>query len=109
MKNLHVGLGGYEPRAEDLPDHGLTLHDTGELLKRAGIQAGFCVESEYKVGDAWKIDWVWLFDDKPVVAIEIEGSGSSAKKHRPRRIEVQTEQSSYLYLGAISGRSQPRA
>lgn len=80
MSNLRYGLGGYVPRKQHLPKFGLTLHDLGELLRRAGQAAGFIVESEYQVrprdgGRVLKIDWVWLncHSLDPVVAIEIEG------------------------------------
>ena len=74
---LRDGLGGYLPRSKNA----LTLHDLGELIRRAGQDAGFIVESEFKVSLdrdrlAKKIDWVWLVrgqEKKPIVAFEIEG------------------------------------
>ena len=84
MKSLRTGLGKHTPRAGKLPGNGLTLHDLGDLIRRAGVAAGFIVESEFKVPgvkgkhNAMKLDWVWL-DPKqqvqPVVAFEIEGWG----------------------------------
>jgi hypothetical protein len=56
---------------------GLTLHELGELIRRAGREAGFAVRSEYPVGkgkrNAWRIDWVWLWGETVVMAFEIEG------------------------------------
>jgi hypothetical protein len=56
---------------------GLTLHELGELIRRAGRQAGFTVRSEYPVGkgkrNSWRIDWVWQSGKKVVMAFEIEG------------------------------------
>ena len=79
---LRSGLGGYVARHERLPTGALTQHDTGELLRRAGLAAGFIVESEFKRtargpgGGRRKIDWVWFSPQdrlRPIVAIEIEG------------------------------------
>lgn len=60
-------------RSED----GLTLHELGELIRRAGRVAGFAVRSEYPVDrgkrNALRIDWVWLADNRIVMAFEIEG------------------------------------
>jgi len=78
---LRLGLGGYFARSE-LPVGALTQHDTGELLRRAGLAAGFVVESEFKGtvrgpgGGRLKVDWVWFAPQdrrRPIVAIEIEG------------------------------------
>lgn len=56
---------------------GLTLHELGELIRRAGRDAGYIVRSEYPVGkgkrNSRRIDWVWLEGRNPVMAIEIEG------------------------------------
>ena len=49
MNNLRNGLGGQPPRMSALPALGLTLHELGELIRRAGCAAGFIVESEYQV------------------------------------------------------------
>ena len=82
--SLRSGLGKYTAREGKLPKYGLTLHDLGELIRRAGEADGFIVESEFKVpGErgkryAMKLDWVWLDpkqQDQPVVAFEIEGWG----------------------------------
>lgn len=86
MQNLRDGLGNNIPRVakEKLGPSWLTLHELGELIRRAGKAAGFIVESESKInlddgGHVKKIDWVWLDpkspgdDSRPVVAIEIEG------------------------------------
>lgn len=87
MMDLRHGLGDYTPANGWLPPGGLTLHDMGELIRRAGIQAGFIVESEHWVslGDGFrirKIDWAWLSKARTVagsrrpqvvVAFEIEG------------------------------------
>src|SRR4030067_2694757 len=78
---LRDGLGDYLPRRGELPKNALTLHDLGELIRRAGQDADFIVESEFKVSLdrdrlAKKIDWVWLArgqELKPIVAFEIEG------------------------------------
>jgi hypothetical protein len=72
---IREGLGDYSPTTET--GH-LTLHDLGELIRRAGKEAGFIVRSEYKVkcdGHLQKkmVDWVWLDADKCIVAFEIEG------------------------------------
>ena len=84
---LRAGLGDYVLRCVEPPVAGaLTMHDLGELFRRAGHQAGFVVESEYRVdtledGTAHhrKVDWVWLASgkrrDQIVVAFEIEGTG----------------------------------
>lgn len=89
-------LGNYRG-GKDLPLGGLTLHDIGELIKRAGQAAGFVVETEFradlrpyrsrlekiqpnkdpdKIQKDGYIDWVWLIEgdrERPVVAIETEG------------------------------------
>jgi hypothetical protein len=83
MNELRRGLGGQTARTGLLPEHGLTLHELAELVRRAGRAAGFIVESEYKVlpetGRKGKIDWVWQSAKslKPVVAFEIEGRDAS--------------------------------
>lgn len=85
--SLRYMLGNYVRRNKSLPEHGLTLHDLGELLRRAGLAAGFIVESEFRVSldnrlrDS-KIDWVWLSPEepwKPILAVEIEGRDVAPK------------------------------
>ena len=84
---LRDGLGGYLPRSKNA----LTLHDLGELIRRAGQDVGFIVKSEFKISLdqdqlAKKIDWVWLApgqEKKPIVAFEIEGRNVD-----PRSIEA---------------------
>lgn len=70
---MREGLGMYgQP---ELPAGGLTKHDLGELIRRAGVAAGFIVQPEYRALHRW-IDWVWLSPDQPdhiVMAFEIEG------------------------------------
>jgi hypothetical protein len=62
---------------EDAKQAGLTLHELGELIRRAGRKAGFTVRSEYPVGrgkrNSWRVDWVWQKEGAPVMAFEIEG------------------------------------
>jgi hypothetical protein len=62
---------------DDAEKAGLTLHELGELIRRAGRKAGFTVRNEYPVGkgkrNSWRIDWVWQIGSKPVIAFEIEG------------------------------------
>lgn len=84
MDNLRKGLGGQPPRNAELPELGLSLHELGELIRRAGRESGFIVESEYQVrikGEqkVKQIDWVWLspVSLSPIVAIEIEGQGAA--------------------------------
>ena len=87
MSDLRYMLGNYVPRNGSLPKHGLTLHDLGELLRRAGLAAGFIVESEFRVrinnrSRDSKIDWVWLSPEqpwKPILAVEIEGRDVAPK------------------------------
>ena len=80
---LRDGIGQYGRTAELLPRGALNLHDLGELIRRAGWQAGFIVESEWKVpsDSLRRIDWVWLdpeVPNRPVVAFEIEGPAAPA-------------------------------
>lgn len=75
---LRDGLGGYGRPTGFLPEHGLNVHDLGELIRRAGWEVGLIVETEWKVPGSKlrRIDWVWLTPEKPttpVVAFEIEG------------------------------------
>ena len=87
MADLRDGLGDYVPKDKNkpLPKDGLTLHDLGELIRRAGQKARFIVESEYKVlrrgRHPMKIDWVWLSPKtlQPIVAVEIEGPAAPRK------------------------------
>lgn len=78
---LRQGLGGYAPRGRPLPPGALTLHDIGELIRRAGLAAGFVVETEFKCrvrgpgNNRRKIDGVWFSPRdrlRPIVAVEIE-------------------------------------
>lgn len=61
----------------DAVQAGLTLHELGELIRRAGRAEGYTVRSEYPVGrgkrNSLHVDWVWLDGGIPVMAIEIEG------------------------------------
>jgi hypothetical protein len=74
---MREGLGHIQGHYENK----LTLHELGELIRRAGKKAGFFPQSEYQVRipskeRKSKIDWVWLDSDrKPIVAFEIEGPG----------------------------------
>jgi hypothetical protein len=74
--DLREGLGRYPPRrGRTFSPLALTLHDVGELLRRAACQAGFAPEREWGPGQGG-IDWVWFHADddrNPVIAIEIEG------------------------------------
>lgn len=71
---MRTTLGGY---GDGLA--GLTLHDLSELIRRAGLAAGFDVQSEFLtkiVGrrNRRRIDWVWLDETgSPIVAFEVEG------------------------------------
>lgn len=69
---MREGLG-----SDDAEKAGLTLHELGELIRRAGRKAGFTVRSEYPVGkgkrNSCRIDWVWQKGRTPVMAFEIEG------------------------------------
>lgn len=73
---LREMLGGYAPSANRL-----TLHDLGELIRRAGRDAGFEVQSEFRLsvggGVAGEIDWVWLDQGHVVAAFEIEGHNAA--------------------------------
>lgn len=75
---LREMLGGYAPGANRL-----TVHDLGELIRRAGRKAGFVVQSEYRQpfssNSAGEIDWVWLDQDLVVAAFEIEGQNAAPK------------------------------
>jgi len=81
--NLRTGLGRYVPRDNvELTTNALTLHDLGELIRRAGLRSGFIVETQFSVprGESGKnvrkVDFVWLDESrpqKPVVAFELEG------------------------------------
>lgn len=75
---LRTMLGGYAPGADRL-----TMHDLGELIRRAGRDAGFEVQSEYRQAlsssSAGEIDWVWLDQDLVVAAFEIEGQNAAPK------------------------------
>jgi hypothetical protein len=63
--------------SSDAVQAGLTLHELGELIRRAGRAEGYTVRSEYPVGrgkrNSLHVDWVWLEGLNPVMAIEIEG------------------------------------
>ncbi len=75
MKHIRSGLGlSWDNRAA------LTLHELGELIRRAGKEVGLIPLSEHKIKvnaseHVKKIDWVWVakVGDRPVVAFEIEG------------------------------------
>lgn len=69
---LRAGLGKYEGGTK-----GLTLHDLGELIRRAGVQIGLTVKSEFPAGlgarNRHRGDWIWYNGVEPVIAFELEG------------------------------------
>lgn len=75
---LREMLGGYAPGPNRL-----TVHDLGELIRRAGRAAEFEVQSEYRLPfssrSAGEIDWVWLDQGLVVAAFEIEGQNAAPK------------------------------
>jgi hypothetical protein len=73
------------PNGITLQKNWLTLHDLGELIKRAGLACGFVVQSEFKV-EGGDLDWVWLANPskRPIVAFEIEGPNAGQKKSLKR-------------------------
>src|SRR5688572_3895614 len=68
----------------------LNAHDTGELIRRAGLEAGLHPDSGLElrgpIGPIGKIDWAWFGEDgdAPRVAFAVEGCGVTAKKYRAR-------------------------
>lgn len=82
MSDLNFPLGdlGRHDPAYSHPPGALTLHETGELIRRAGLAAGFVVKSEVKVGarkpdSKQKADWGWFQPgvSHATVLFEVEG------------------------------------
>lgn len=76
---IRVGLGQLVDHSGDqrVRANMLSLHETGELLRRAGRVAGLVPRTEYLFHDCgrnWKVDWVWLnAAGVPIAAFEIDG------------------------------------
>ena len=68
----------------------LNAHDTGELIRRAGLEAGLVPEAGLElrgpIGPIGKIDWAWFGEERdvPRVAFAIEGCGVMSKRYRSR-------------------------
>ena len=77
MGDLRIGLGTYHRAGADVPAGSLTLHETGELLRRGALAAGLVPVSEFPVhahGKTWNVDWVWQTSSRVLVAaFEIDG------------------------------------
>jgi hypothetical protein len=84
-----------------LPNGHLTMHEIGELLRRAGRAADLAVTSEYHPwpGKRNKIDWVWWEDhtqSTAIAAFEVEG----------RDVQARSAVADRKKLGALAARKQ---
>jgi hypothetical protein len=89
---LRHNLGRYRVAAgaRQVAPGQLNGHDTGELIRRAGLEAGLIpdagLELRGPIGPIGRIDWAWFGEDgdAPRVAFAVEGCGVTSKKYRSR-------------------------
>lgn len=95
----------------------MTLHEVGEVLRRAAYTKGLHPEPEYKIVGR-RVDWVWKDTTGQVVAaFEIEGQDvEKSKKEKSRGLKkdcesmmaIETCAYRYIILYQVSKRGQPK-
>jgi len=80
-----------------------TLHEVGELLRRAAIEAGLVACSEHRLkafGKFWKIDWIWRKKggDDIVAAFELDGRSIDDKNTNKALISLSSIRAPTKYL-----------